>query len=86
MQFLKNKQQFDWNSLNLVNLYKNLKLILVSRNEINVEHFEKIKEQIVLMELPPLSEEESADLVMNNCERSIEEELLNNKVPGSPPI
>jgi len=33
---LNNKNQFDWSILSLVNLYKNLKLIIVSRSAIGM--------------------------------------------------
>lgn len=75
---LMNKSQFDWNVLSLVDLYKNLKLIIVSRKQMQIEQH-KMNNQLVAHELEPLSEDEAVDLVLNNCERNIEEEIIQLK-------
>lgn len=36
----------------------------------------KMNNQLVAHELEPLSEDEAVDLVLNNCERNIEEEII----------
>lgn len=53
--------------VNLVKLYKNLKLIVVSRDEIDIKLLESIKENVYKKELPPLDIKESVDLVFSNC-------------------
>lgn len=67
--------------VNLVKLYKNLKLIVVSRDEIDIKLLESIKENVYKKELPPLDIKESVDLVFSNCRRMIDEDF--KKVNGS---
>jgi hypothetical protein len=72
---MQNKSKFDWDVINLINLYKNMKIIVVTREEIDLKLFEKVKEGLVTKELPPLDIEESIDLVLSNCHRLITEDF-----------
>ena len=38
---LNNKSKFDWDVITMINLYKHLKIVVVSRSEINRADFEK---------------------------------------------
>ena len=53
----------------------NLKVMLVSRQEINIEQYLKIKDSIVKKEIPPLDYDESYDLIISNCKRSLLSDL-----------
>lgn len=72
---MNSKGEFDWNIINLINIYQNIKVVLISRNPIRVEDYQTIKDIVVLKEVPPLDEDESVDFVINNCEREIYKDI-----------
>lgn len=76
---INNKAQFDWNVITLINIYKNIKIILLTQSEIKIEDFESIKDKIISIEVPPLDDDEAADMVINNCEIDLAAELLSVK-------
>lgn len=74
------KAQFDWDVVNLVKLYQNLKLIVVSREEIDIKLLVSIKDNVATKEVPPLDITESVDLVMSNCQRIIADDFKKQKM------
>jgi hypothetical protein len=53
-------------------VYENMRIIVISRNELKLDNMELL----LIKNLPPLTDEESVDLIQSNCERQIMEDLM----------
>jgi len=56
----------------LLTVYKNMRIIVISRNELKLDNMDLL----LIKNLPPLTDEESVDLIQSNCERQIMEDLM----------
>jgi hypothetical protein len=56
----------------LLTVYEKMRIIVISRNELKLEN----AELLLIKNLPPLTDEESVDLIQSNCERQIMEDLI----------
>jgi hypothetical protein len=56
----------------LLTVYENMRIIVISRNELKLDNID----QLMIKYLPPLTDEESVDLIQSNCERQIMEDLM----------
>ncbi len=68
---INNKGEFNWTIVNLLNMYENMRIILISRNEIKFESIESIKNMFMIKHMPPLNDEEAVDIIRSNCERDL---------------
>ena len=78
--------EFDWSICNLLNVYKNLRIILISRKPIKLDNLEAVKHESMIKQMPPLTDEEAVDLIQHNCLRDIMDDLAiynaeNNLIP-----
>jgi hypothetical protein len=69
---INNKGEFDWSIVNLLTVYENMRIIVISRNELKLDNVDLL----LIKYLPPLTDEEAVDLIQSNCERQIMEDLL----------
>jgi hypothetical protein len=53
-----------------------MKIIIITRNVINKDDFESIKDRSVTITVPPLEEYEAIDFIVNNCNRDIADDLI----------
>lgn len=60
---INNTAEFDWNICNLLKVYKNLRVILISRSPIKLDNLESIKHESMIKKMPPLTNQESVDLI-----------------------
>lgn len=72
---INNKGEFNWSIVNLLSMYENMRIILISRNEIKFESVEGIKSLFMIKHMPPLTNEEACDLIQKNCERDLTHDL-----------
>ena len=72
---INNKGEFDWNIVNLLKVYENMRIIVISRNELKYDDMESVEDLLLVKQLAPLTDEESVDLIQSNCERQIMEDL-----------
>lgn len=72
---INNKGKFDWNIVNLLTVYDNMRIIVISRNEVKFDNIEAIKHLLMIKQLSPLTDEEAVDLIHSNCERQIMDDL-----------
>lgn len=56
----------------MLTVYEKMRIIVISRNELNFEN----NDLLLIKNLPPLTDEESVDLIQSNCERQIMEDLI----------
>ncbi len=45
---INNKGEFDWNIVNLMTVYKNMRIIVISRNELKSDNIEGIKHLLMV--------------------------------------
>jgi hypothetical protein len=53
---INNTGEFDWNICNLLNVYKNLRIILISSNPIKLDNLESVKHESMIKKMPPLTD------------------------------
>ncbi len=73
------KREFNWSIVNLLNMYENMRVILISRNEIKSDHLKGENSLLMIKHMPPLTDEESVDLILSTCERELLDDLKNKK-------
>ena len=49
----------------MLTVYEKMRIIVISRNELKLEN----SDFLLIKNLPPLTDEESVDLIQSNCER-----------------
>lgn len=65
------KNEISSNIINLVSIFNQLKILMISRKPIQMEEYEQIKDMAVVKDLPPMSDEEAVDLIQCYCRREI---------------
>jgi len=60
---INNKGEFDWNIVNLLKVYENMRIIVISRNELKYDDMESVEDLLLVKKLSPLTDEESVDLI-----------------------
>lgn len=66
-----NKAEFNWSIANMLTQYESMRIVLISRNQIKFEAIESIKGLLMIKQTPPLTVEESLDLIVSNCQRDL---------------
>ena len=66
-----NKAEFNWSIANMLTQYESMRIVLISRNQIKFEAIESIKGLLMIKQMPPLTDEESLDLIISNCQRDL---------------
>ena len=49
--------------------YESMRIVLISRNQIKFEAIDSIKGLLMIKQMPPLTDDESLDLIVSNCKR-----------------
>ena len=60
---INNKGEFDWNIVNLLKVYENMRIIVISRNELKYDDMESVEDLLLVKKLSILTDEESVDLI-----------------------
>jgi hypothetical protein len=64
-----NKAEFNWSIANMLTQYESMRIVLISRNQIKFEAIDSIKGLLMIKQMPPLTDDESLDLIVSNCKR-----------------
>lgn len=65
------KNEISSNIINLISIFNQLKILMVSRKPIQTEEYEQIKDMVLVKDLPPMSDEEAVELIQCYCRREI---------------
>jgi hypothetical protein len=60
---INNKGEFEWNIVNLLKIYENMRIIVISRNELKYDDMESVEDLLLVKKLSILTDEESVDLI-----------------------
>jgi hypothetical protein len=71
---INNKAEFNWSIASMLTLYESMRIVLISRNQIKYEAIESIKGLLMIKQMPPLTDDESIDLIFSNCKRDLSQD------------
>jgi hypothetical protein len=65
------KNEISSNIINLISIFSQLKILMISRKPMLTDGYEQIKDMVLVKDLAPMSDEEAVDLIQCYCRREI---------------